>query len=117
MTVILAKQNRSGPLDSGDINVAGQVNANTKYTFTALMNHADIVDPTLVLDFALFIDGALVYPYQWVGNTPDRDGVARAPTFFVSTGTPPLPTTVRLTVTLPRSLSFGLDLTLGSILA
>jgi hypothetical protein len=50
----------------------------------------------------------------WTCGAKDRHGNFMAPTFSYSTGAF-LPTTARGQVTLPKRISFGLDLTLGSV--
>jgi hypothetical protein len=115
MATILAKQQRQpGTIDSGNVSVAGQVTANTNYTFTALMDAVDIQDPTLVLRFVLSLDAQVVRDETWTCGAKDRHGNFMAPTFSYSTGAF-LPTTARGQVTLPKRISFGLDLTLGSV--
>jgi hypothetical protein len=115
VAVILPKQNRNaGTIDTGNVSVAGQVQPTTNYIFTALMDAADIADPTLVLRFILSLDAQVVRDETWTCGAKDRHGAFMAPSFSYSTGAF-LPTTARGQVTLPKRISFGLDLTLGSV--
>jgi hypothetical protein len=110
MATILAKQTRQpGTIDSGNTPVSN-VSANTNYILTALMDAVDIADATLTIGFKLFLDTQLVRDETWTCGAKDKNGNFVPPIFSYSTGSI-LPTTFRAVITLPRRISFGLDLT------
>jgi hypothetical protein len=115
MTVVLNQSQRGpGLLDSGNIAVPG-AQPTTNYIFTALMNAADVSDSTLTITFQMFLDSELVRDIQWTGGIIGRDGAFVVPSFSYATSSK-IPSTARLTVFLPKKISFGLDLTIGSII-
>jgi hypothetical protein len=110
MTVVLNQSQRGpGLLDSGNIAVPG-AQPQTNYIFTALMAAADIADPTLTITFQMFLDNSLVRDIQWTGGIVGKNGAFREPSFSYSTADI-VPSTARVTVSLPKKISFGLDLT------
>jgi hypothetical protein len=115
MATILAQQQRGpGLIDSGNVSVVGQVDTNTLYIFTALMRAADVADPTLSIEFAVFEDAQEFMRFIWTGGALDKHGAPQPPRMQYSVGDT-LPSTVRFTANLPIRLSFGFDLTLGSV--
>jgi hypothetical protein len=128
VTVVVAKQNRSGVLLSPAFDpapvIGGPIQPNTNYVMTALMDAADIADPTLVLTnitLQASYDGGATWrilrgPEDWTCGARNRQGVVVAPYLNWGGGDPPFPNRFRMGVTLPRTLSFGLDLAFGSTL-
>ncbi len=85
----------------------------TRVNLRALMDPADINDGSLVLHYGVegSSDGTnvsvVVADANWQGNTVNRDGVVVAPVQGVQTS--PMPAFLRVVVTLPRTVSIGLD--------
>lgn len=119
MTVVLPQQTRGpGTLDSGWLDVSARIHPGVVYSLTALMAAADALDPTLTLtgltlqvaDTAAGANARVVVgPSAWTGGRTDRQGNPFPPTMSWSSGDAPRPF-LRGTVTLPRAVSFGVDL-------
>jgi hypothetical protein len=119
MTVVLPKQPRGpGALDSGWLDVSARLHPGVTYSLTALMDAADMQDATLVLtgltlqlaDSAAGANARTVWQTAtWTCGTTDRNGNPAAPACAWSSGDTPK-AFVRATITLPRSVPFGLDL-------
>jgi hypothetical protein len=112
-TVLPFRQQQAGVLDTGNVDVAAlrgnkAPQPNTAYVIAATMDAADLADTALHIQMDLYLDSQLVYPLAWTGGVRGRNGAIRVPSIRYSTGSI-LPTTVRLTVNLPRALRFGLD--------
>lgn len=120
MTVVAPRTNRGpGLVDTGTQNIEAVLGApavaGTEYRLTAIMQAADIADPTLTIGFEMYLDGLLVRQGDWTCGTRDRHGNMMAPYFTYSMGGTPA-TTVRVTANLPRQVSFGLDVSLGTVI-
>jgi hypothetical protein len=115
MVVVANQQNRGpGLVDTGTLNLATVLGSapqpGTIYVGAALMQAADRDDPTLVLgQVSLYIDGAVVWgPTDMTCGGRDRNGNPVAPSFawgYSGAGA----TTCRITLTLPRVVRLGLD--------
>lgn len=110
MAVIAPKQLR-GPGTIGVTRPATGAQPNTTYKFVALMDAADIQDPTLTLTLRLFLDARLVWGNTWTCGARDRTGAFVAPNFFYSCPENP-PANFRVETDLPRQVNIGLDVTL-----
>lgn len=111
MTVIAPKQLR-GPGTVGVTQAATGAIPNTSYHFLALMDAADIADPTLTITLRLFLDARLVWgSNNWTCGVVDRHGAPVTPNFFYSCPQTP-PTNFRAEVDLPKAINIGLDVTL-----
>lgn len=83
----------------------------TEYRFLALMDAADIADPSLTLTITFSLDGRVVWgPNAWPCGTKDRNGNFITPHFeFKCPEVPPTNWTVRTDI--PRAINLGLDIT------
>lgn len=121
MVVVAPQQNRGpGLVDTGTLNLATVLGAppaaGTIYIGTAIMDVADRDDPTLVLgQVALWIDGAVVWgPTDMPCGIKDRNGNPIVPIFAWGYGGAGA-TTCRITLTLPKRIRLGLDVSTVSM--
>lgn len=114
--VVVANQTNRGPgvVDTGTLDLATVLGAapqpGTMYIATSILPPADRDDPTLVLGQAsLYIDGQIVWgPTDCRCGARDRNGSPIAPSFAWGYGGAGA-TTCRITLTLPRVVRLGLD--------
>lgn len=112
MAVIVPKASR-GPGLVGVTRPATNATPGTTYRFLALMDAADIADPTLLLTgLRLILDARVVWEGDWqCGVAKDRQGIFIPPNFYY--GCPQdAPVNYRVEVTLPRAVNLGLDVSL-----
>lgn len=115
ITVMPQIMRDAGTYQAKNIGVAGLVRPDTDYIVTALMDPADLADPTIIIHYTLTLDGVVVRDEDWHLPIIDRGGQIVAPTVDYSTGAFE-PSSVTLTFGIPKRMRFGADLTLGSIL-
>jgi hypothetical protein len=114
MVVVANQTPRSGAVDSGTQNLATVLGAppvpGTVYVGTLILDPADRDDPTLVFGaVSLFINGAVVWgPTDLACGSTDRNGQPHVLSFaWGNSGFGA--TTCRITLTLPRTVRLGLD--------
>jgi hypothetical protein len=114
MAVIAPKAMR-GPGLVGVTRPATNAQPNTQYQFVALMDAADIADPTLVLTgLKLLLDARVVWQGDWqCGTSVDKHTGAFLPPHFEYACPEAPPANYRVEVTLPRAVNIGLDVSLA----
>lgn len=121
MAVVAAQQNRGpGVVDTGTLDLAvvlgAPVQPNTLYIGTAIMDAADLADPTLTFPFQLWLDGQLVRDETWSGGVLDKNGNPSPPRFgWGQSGVDAVAmTTARIVLDLPKRIRIGLDVSTTS---
>ena len=115
MTTVLNRTNRGpGLISFGPVDVSAQVQPNTDYIITPIVTNAVRDDATLAIPVKLVLDGVVVRDEVWHFGQTDRNGNPVVPSLDYGTGGVP-PTLVAGSMDLPRQVSIGLDVSLGSI--
>lgn len=116
---VLPKQNRSGTVDTGTIDITGLVHPDTLYNVAAIMNAGDLADTGLSITYSLWVDGREVAPPNtWTGGTgKNRDGSWSVPTiqWGLEDGGQAIPNTARTIWVLSKPIPFGLSLTFDRV--